>query len=67
MNVCLDVDLVNVALISFVKINHLPSWCIVSLLMSKFVLCIDGHTFWITPLHLFVMSFDLSLLLFFFL
>lgn len=43
------------------KTSHLPSWCIVSLLMSKFVHCIYGHTFWITPLHLFVMWFDLFL------
>lgn len=62
---CLDGDAVNVSLIPPAKISHLPSWCIVSLLMSKFVHCICGHTFWITPLHLFVIWFDLSLPVFF--
>lgn len=38
-------DAVNVALIcSPAKISHLPPRCIVSLLMSKFVHCIHGHT-----------------------
>lgn len=40
---CLDA--VNVALIcSAAKISHLPPRCIVSLLMSKCVHCIHGHT-----------------------
>lgn len=63
LDVCSDVDALNVALISPAKISHLHSWCLVSLLMSKFVHCICGHTFGITPLHLF-MWLDLFLTVF---